>query len=342
MENSDKMNEITPFPYIEELQTLNSSNDLIKNENSYKVDKKEEEIKINLALINNSINIKIKYGNDIFNSLLSLKELQENNTFFNLFNSIEDVLNLLYNSFNENHYNIQKGKNNLILNIDILYENKKNKVSFILEKNDIKNEDKIKSLYILTYKFINENNELKEDINYLKNKVNSIENLLINFLKEKNEKKKEKFKNKERKKETSFDNIIQKSKIIENNKQINMLKDWLPFQNKNNLKCKLIYDSQIDGDNASTFHSLCKYKKGTLTVISTSDNKKIGAFISVPLKIRDYYCTHDKNSFLFSFNSNEKYKSLGSDSYENVYSGGPHIGLYGDNYNISIKDNYLS
>ena len=121
-----------------------------------------------------------------------------------------------------------------------------------------------------------------------------------------------------------------------------MLKDWLPFQNKNNIKCKLIYDSQIDGDNASTFHSLCKYKKGTLTVISTSDNKKIGGFISLPLKIRDCFCINDKNAFLFSFNSNEKFKSLNNYSCRNIDSEGPHFGFNGENHNISIKDNYLT
>ena len=122
-----------------------------------------------------------------------------------------------------------------------------------------------------------------------------------------------------------------------------MLKNWLPFQNKNNIKCKLIYDSDIDGDNASTFHSLCKYKKGTLTVISTSDNKKIGGFISLPLKTRDFFSVLDKNAFLFSLNSNEKFKSLHYNSFYNIDSGGPHFGYYGgDNFNISIKDNYLT
>ncbi len=49
--------------------------------------------------------------------------------------------------------------------IEINKSETKNVISFILDRNQITNEDKIKNLYILTNKYIKENNELKEDNN---------------------------------------------------------------------------------------------------------------------------------------------------------------------------------
>ena len=63
--------------------------------------------------------------------------------------------------------------------------------------------------------------------------------------------------------------------------------------------------------------------------------------MNYPLRIRDCISVIDKNAFLFSFNSNEKYKSINFNSCRNIDFEGPHFGLYGD-YNISIKDNYLT
>ena len=54
--------------------------------------------------------------------------------------------------------------------------------------------------------------------------------------------------------EDTFENILKKSKIVENEEQIKMLKDWLPYNNKNNIKCKLLYDAKRDGDDVSIFH----------------------------------------------------------------------------------------
>ena len=106
-----------------------------------------------------------------------------------------------------------------------------------------------------------------------------------------------------------FENILKKSKIIENEEQIKKLKSWLPYLNKDYIKCKLIYDAKRDGDKAKIFHSLCDNKGATLTIISTSDNKKIGGFLSVSFGGNKGYIS-DKDAFLFSLNYNEKYPSL--------------------------------
>ena len=129
--------------------------------------------------------------------------------------------------------------------------------------------------------YIKENNGLKKDITNLNNKVNKIQekmssfenklenkivsiekkiDILIDYIEK--TKKEEEIKEKMEKEKNlfNFENVLEKSKIIENKSQIASIKSWLPFLNKNNLKCKLIYDAKRDGDKASTFHSLCDHK----------------------------------------------------------------------------------
>ena len=138
--------------------------------------------------------------------------------------------------------------------------------------------------------------------------------------------------------EDTFENILKKSKIVENEEQIKMLKDWLPYNNKNNIKCKLLYDAKRDGDDVSIFHSKCDNKGPTLTIISTSDNKKIGGFLSKSFGGNKGNIS-DNNAFLFSLNYNEKYPSLNK-TYNYVDSNrlGPKFG----NVCIEICDKFLN
>ena len=106
-----------------------------------------------------------------------------------------------------------------------------------------------------------------------------------------------------------FENVLNKSKIIENEEQVKMLKEWLPYENKENIKCKLLYDAKRDGDDIPTFHKLCDDKGATLTLIATSDNKKIGGFLSKSFGGNKGFI-EDNNAFLFSLNYNEKYPAL--------------------------------
>ena len=143
--------------------------------------------------------------------------------------------------------------------------------------------------------------------------------------------------------EELFENILKRSKIIENEEQIKKLKSWLPYLNKDNIKCKLIYDAKRDGDKAETFHSLCDNKGATLIIISTSDKKKIGGFLSVPFG-RNKGFISDKDAFLFSLNYNEKYPSLNQgNNYEDKEDKGPIFGsvcIYISNCFLSSEENY--
>jgi len=139
--------------------------------------------------------------------------------------------------------------------------------------------------------------------------------------------------------EDSLENNLKKSTIIENEEQIKYLKSWLPYPNKDNLKCKLIYHAKRDGDSAKTFHSLCDNKGATLTIIYTNNNKKIGGFLMKPFG-GNKGSISDENAFLFSLNYNEKYPSVKGEgfSYNDQKSKGPIFG----NTCIYISNNFLN
>ena len=260
-----------------------------------------------------------------------------------MFDTIEEAYKELLPYFNENQYNLKIEENILSLNIEIEHSHKKNIIPFILQKNEIKNDDLIKSLFIIVNNYAKENNGLKIDINNLNNKVNqmekilnSIENKIDIILSYINDKIKEK---------DQFEKVLEKSKIINNKNQISLLKKWLPFKNKNDIKCKLIYDAKRDGDQASTFHSLCDNKESTITIISTSDNKKIGGFLS---KYFDSYneSISDKDAFLFSLDYSEKYPSLNKGYiYQHQSNKGPIFGrtcIHIDDQFLKSNQNYYN
>jgi hypothetical protein len=324
--------EDAPTPKIinkrSDTKPLNLLNEYSKKEN-------QKDFKIKLGILDNCIKIIIKEGTNNFNGQFSLKDLQSIDKYFKMFDILEEAYKELLPSFNENQYTIKTQENNLVLNIEIEYNHKKNVIPFILEKSEIKEEDLIKSLYTLANNYIKENNGLKEDLNTLNNKVNKIEekinsienkiDIVLNYIDDKKKKK-------------ALENVLIKSKIIENKEQILLLKSRLPFKNKDDLQCKLIYDARRDGDKVSTFHSLCDNKPSTLTIISTSDNKKIGGFLSKPFDGNKGFIK-DNSAFLFSLNYNEIYPSLNEGyNYYDQKDKGPIFG----NVCLQIEDNFIS
>jgi hypothetical protein len=320
---------------------INNNSDIkpMKLLNEYSKSENQKEFNIKIGILDNCIKIIIKEGKNALNNYngeFNLKDLQSIDKYFKMFDTIDDAYKELLLSFNENQYNIKIQEYNLILNLEIEYNHKKNIIPLILQKSEIKDGEIIRSLYKLANDYIKENNAFKKEINNLNTRIIKIEenmnsmnnkiDIILNYINDK--------KNKEK----NFEKELKKSKIIENERQISLLKSWLPFQNKNNLQCKLIYDAKRDGDKASTFHSLCNNKPSTLTIISTSDNKIIGGFLSKPFGGNKGFIS-DNNAFLFSLNYNEKYPSLNKgNNYYDTEGYGPIFG----NTCIQIEDKYLS
>ena len=280
--------------------------------------------KIIIGIMDDSIKIIARENIDLYKGHFNLNNLQEKDRYFKMYDKIEDAYDDIITSFSKNNYELIKEGNHLIINLEIEVNYKKNIISLILERNEIKNEDLIKSLYEMASKYIKENSGLKSEIKYLKEKINIMDEK-IDFLY-----------NHVKTKENYFDRVFQKCRLLKDEKQVELVEKWISPSGF--FKCKLIYDAKENGDKVSTFHSLCDNKGATLTIISTNDNKIFGGYLSMSFSENSGWI-HDEKAFVFSLNYNEKYESL--DTTYTFYGGkdrGPTFG----GYNIEIFDSFLS
>lgn len=280
--------------------------------------------KIIIGIMDDSIKIIARENIDLYKGHFNLINLQEKDRYFKMYDKIEDAYDDIITSFSKNNYELIKEGNHLIINLEIEVNYKKNIISLILERNEIKNEDLIKSLYEMASKYIKENSGLKSEIKYLKEKINIMDEK-IDFLY-----------NHVKTKENYFDRVFQKCRLLTDEKQVELVEKWISPSKF--FKCKLIYDAKENGDKVSTFHSLCDNKGATLTIIATNDNKIFGGYLSMSFSENSGWI-HDEKAFVFSLNYNEKYESL--DTTYTFYGGkdrGPTFG----GYNLEIFDSFLS
>ena len=75
------------------------------------------------------------------------------------------------------------------------------------------------------------------------------------------------------------------------------------YQNKN-VKYYLLYRKSRDSDNAFYFHAKCDKIKGTLVIIETEDNLRIGGYTSETWEGNNI-SKKDNTAFIFSLNNNK-------------------------------------
>ena len=92
--------------------------------------------------------------------------------------------------------------------------------------------------------------------------------------------------------------------------------------NKKNIKYKIIFRSNIDGDSAQTFHQKCDKIKNTLVLIKASGNKRFGGFTSETWDGDDVNKKDDK-SFIFSIDKMKVYDIIEG---ENAINCNPDLG----------------
>ena len=76
--------------------------------------------------------------------------------------------------------------------------------------------------------------------------------------------------------------------------------------NKKNIKYRIIYRSNIDGDSANNFHEKCDKIKNTLILIKASGNKRFGGFTTETWDGNDVD-KKDNNCFIFSIDKMKIY-----------------------------------
>jgi len=98
---------------------------------------------------------------------------------------------------------------------------------------------------------------------------------------------------------------INESKIITDLNDIKMIRKWIEVNN--NIQFQLLYRATRDGDSVSDFHSKCHNESPTIAIIKTENGRIIGGFTTIPWLREDKSYISDKDAFIFSIDSKEKY-----------------------------------
>ena len=232
-----------------------------------KINKNKEDLKLKIQKIFTNVRNTLNERED---ELLSEVDIQFNKTYFN-----EDIIKQTEKLPNKLKLSLEKGK---------LIENGWNEENSKLNSliNDCINiENNIKEI-----------NKIKENII----KYNSIKGDIIFYPEEDDI--------------NLFLKTIKNFGIIEMDKDINIYLKIIKtqvdeFKNKN-IKAKLIYDAQRDGQNYANCHSKCNNVPNTLSLIITNKDKKFGFFRSIAINGSGPWRSDDK-AFFISLNKNKIY-----------------------------------
>ena len=219
----------------------------------------------------------VPYGKIIPNEIELRNKLNQVREIINIFNKnindIIDKLNKVKNTI-ELIYNIN---NEFLNNFDV-----KNRNFQILQNlNDINN-----NLMINDVIQINEDNDIKNKII----KIIEIYNK-ISFKNNYND-------------NNNIKNYLEDSLIIKNKNDASLIKNWISPNNE--ITFKLLYRATRDGDSYINFHSKCN-EAPNITLIKINDGKIIGGYTTIPWKCESNSYISDKDAFIFSIDSKEKY-----------------------------------
>ena len=299
-----------------------------------------------------------------------LDQLKETNKFFTLCDSIDDIIDTIYENAINFSCNIYERDNYYELKIPVPIKNIK-EISFILKekkkaKNDIINDlvlntiflnkkiDELNEMIKEQNKKVNEQNQIIEEQNQRMNQMeikildlekqnNMIKNKLeelLNFKIDEEIKrdKDESIKDMEINKEKINPIIITKSTIINEDlfKQLNI---WInPFKE---LKFELLFTASKNGDDAIHFHRYCDKKGPTVTLCKGSNGHIFGGYVTVPFT-QNNQPHFDEKAFLFSLTNNKKFPIKIKDQAVCHYSNwGPYIG-YKNKCDLAICGGTLS
>ena len=246
-----------------------------------------------------SIEIISTYQDDIikrvFTKKYNLNELKNENKYFLLYETINELYEDLILLMNKEQTKIMEDINTIKICIP-LESLKIKEIFFVLNESEKNDKEKIEELYLLISDLKKELKEVKEENKILKEKINVFESY-IPYL-EDYKKKLEEEKNKE---------IIKNldSLIIQNNMKYNKtLKNWI---NPNlDIKAELLYRASRDGEEYQTFHKLCDYKGPTVVLAKLYDGSILGTYTPIEWETKTKGWKNDPDIFVFSLTENIK------------------------------------
>ena len=306
--------EEAPTPLYESKKSKSSIDHIIKfNEKVYN---------INFNFTNEEMELTINdtktQSNPFFSNSFTLKQLQNLNNYFKMFDKMDDVITNLINLFEENKFKLLINDKSIIIDFfpGIII---KGEIKFILNLREKTTNEKINDLTILTSSILKrldilekENSELKEKVRELTNKLNEYTHP----------------------KETDF---FQDSVILSKKKDIETM---LNMMNKKIKSVALLYRGTRDGDNPRNFHEKCDNKGPTLTLCKGKDGNIFGGYTEAEWDNKGRHSKYDENAFIFSVTKNKKFKSK---NYENSIECNPDYGpVFGFGGDLTICNKYLS
>jgi len=299
------------------------------NERYFKMFDTLEEIFYQLNYLINNVPYFIGEETSKINLIFEINYLNKSDIIFSIEENQreqKDVNNEIYELIYDNKYEFNKMKENY----DKEVNNLKNTINnLIIENNNLKN---------IVNNLLNENEKNKNDILKLKETINNILNqnkiLKINNEIKNNDVNNPEIINNNTENNNNENNNNKDNEIVFDNltiKEYNTLKNWILSDNIQNKDCtfEILYDSNISSKN---FHESCDNQTNTLTLIETKNKFKFGGYTESAWSSNQEEKV-DKNSFLFSLNSDKKYIKKNQEK-SSIYCNpdyGPFFGSFGNN-----------
>lgn len=283
-------------------------------EDILKLSNSEKEYKMIMEIKNDDDNaLQISLSNsknpmtENYHTKISLEELKELNSFFRIFDSILDCAQSLANIIKDSTPKLFITDKNARVVVSLFIPgSQKKEIEFNLGK---KKED----MNNIISQLLEEINILKANIKDLNLLIN-VKDKTINEIKQKYEQLQKSHDSLEKKQKEDFINLRsyftpynEVSSIINNFIELNIIsnKFRLIYPGKK-VKYYVLYRKTRDIDSAFYFHSICDKIKGTLVLIQTEYNLRIGGYTSETWEGNNIY-KKDNTAFIFSLNNNKIY-----------------------------------
>ena len=278
---------------------------------------------------NDNLKILLEENNDnglsnIFNIILNFEELKNLHKYFLKFNSFEEVKLDMINLFRNNLVIIDEIKNEEII-IKFNLENAPMNVS--LNKIDLTEKEEIILIKHNLNKKNKEINELKTKINNLEATINNLTNK-INLLQPN---------------QNHHSLILENSNIFSTKKEIKfILNSIIPKEGYKKLSLKLLYDSEIEGENKEKFILSYTNKNDILILIQTKKNKIFGGYAHEAFKNYEEFNKRDPKAFLFNLNKLNIYKYKQGGSGYTIYCNEGNSMDFGGGVDLRIYHKFLT
>ena len=287
----------------------------------------------------NNIFFKIK-ENNIMNKYYFLYQdiniFYNLNIFFRIYQSIDEIYKLLLDILVDKKYKIKLEEHSIILILKFSMPGGKIiDIEFELIEKKINKDNIIDKLYSIIEKLLQENKEIKDELNILKKENNQVKSKLKNIEEYIETKKREE-------KEIVFD--LNKSKIVKKKKDKMKLKEWIS-DNGRIKEINLLYRATKDGDSCESFFKKCGNKGPTISLIKSTNGKIFGGYSKAEwTDKKGVLRLYDNTAFLYFIDRMEKYKILKPELAICCYPNENCL-VYGnnaDNNGISLRANYLN